>query len=313
MPPDLLTPRPPQASESGQLACVLSFNANDPSGAAGLAADVAAIACVGAHALPIMTGVWARDSARIFDFYPLDDEAVTEQARAVLEDIEVQAIKLGFAGTPANLGVVGGLAEDYPELPLIAHMPDLSWWNDDAIDDYHEAFTDFVLPFTVVLTGNYSTLKRWLLPVWEQSRPPGARDLAIAAAEFGASFTLVTGIDLGERGIDNVLASPQALLVSAQVDRQDTSFIGAGDTLTATFTALVANGYALTDAFTEAVSYLDGSLREGFRPGMGHALPDRLFWAQSADATTDEAAPDNQDAADATTPPAGDPDHEHPH
>lgn len=313
MPPDLLTPRGPQASESGQLACILTFNANDPSGAAGLAADVTATACVGAHALPVMTGAWARDSARIFDFYPLDDEAVTEQARAVLEDVEVQAIKLGFAGTPANLSVVGGLAEDYPDLPLIAHMPDLSWWNNDAIDDYHEAFTDFVLPFTVVLTGNYSTLRRWLLPVWEQSRPPGARDLAIAAAEYGASYTLVTGIDLGERGIDNVLASPQALLVSAQVERLDASFVGAGDTLAATFTALLANGYPLTDAFSEAVSYLDGSLREGFRPGMGHALPDRLFWAQSAIDAANDGRPDDADPDNTSTPIAGDPEHAPPH
>lgn len=304
MAPDFTSPGSDSDIHTAGLPCVLTFNASDPSGAAGLAADVSAVACAGAHALPIMTGAWARDSARIFDFYALDDEAVAEQARAVLEDIEVRAIKLGFAGTVANLSAVGDVAEDYPDAALIAHMPDLSWWNDDAIDDYHEAFATFILPFTVVLTGNYSTLKRWLLPVWEHSRPPGARDLAIAAAEHGASYTLVTGIDLGERGIENTLASPQALLASGRVERQEGSFVGAGDTLSATFAALMANGYTLPDAFAEALSYLDGCLQGGFRPGMGHSLPDRLFWAQNPDETaeTPPADPDPETSILLETP-----------
>ena len=83
---------------------VLAFNASDPCGAGGQAADILAVACVGSHALTVMTGAYARDTAHIFDFYPLDDEAVAEQARAVLEDMAVHAIKLGFAGTPTTSG-----------------------------------------------------------------------------------------------------------------------------------------------------------------------------------------------------------------
>ena len=300
MPPDSVTPGDLQQTEP--TTCVLAFNASDPCGAGGQAADIMATACVGAHALTVMTGAYARDTSHIFDFYPLDDEAVAEQARAVLEDTEVQAIKLGFAGTPDNLGVVAGISADYPDIPLIAFMPDLSWWSTDEIDSYHEAFVDLILPQTAVLIGNYSTLRRWLLPLWPHDhRPPGARDLAIAAGELGASYTLVSGIDLGERGIDNILASPQSLLASARFDRLDGQFIGAGDTLSATFTALLANGYTLTDAFTEALDFLDGSLKGGFRPGMGHTLPDRLFWAQPAtkpDDTTDTPASSNPDSCD---------------
>jgi len=280
MPADTVTASDPDPSKSDAPACVLVFNSNDPCGAGGLAADVVAMACVGVHALPVMAGTYARDSARIFDFYPLDDEAVAEQARAVLEDIQVQAIRLGFAGTPDNLGVVAGIAADYDDIPLIACMPDLSWWNDNAIDAYHEAFADLILPQTAVLVGSYSTLTRWLLPNWHNQRPPGARDIAVAAGKRGASCTLVTGIDLAHSGFANTLSSPQTLMASARFDRLAGPFIGSGDTLSATFCALLASGYELTEAFAQALSYLDGSLREGFRPGMGHTLPDRLFWAQ---------------------------------
>lgn len=296
MPTDPTVSHHPSEEDSGSAACILAFNGSDPSGAGGLAADITASACVGAHALPVMTGAWARDTAQVFDFYALDEEAVAEQARAVLEDIEIHAIKLGFAGTPDNLGVIASLAADYADLPLIAHMPDLSWWTNDAIDAYHEAFVDLILPETAVLIGNYSTLRRWLLPAWQGARAPGARDLAIAAGEHGAGYTLVTGIDLGERGIENTLASPQTLLASARFDRLEGSFVGASDTLAASFAALMGNGYNLTDAFTEALQYLDGSLKEGFRPGMGHILPDRLFWAQPNQPTA-------EDLADATASP----------
>jgi hydroxymethylpyrimidine/phosphomethylpyrimidine kinase len=264
-------------------ACVLVFNANDPSGAGGIAGDVTAIASVGAHALPIMTGAYARDTAEIFDHFSLDEEAVAEQARAVLEDVPVQVIKVGFAGSPENLSAVAGIAADYADVPLIAYMPDLSWWDEVQIDLYLDAFKELILPQTTVLVGNHSTLWRWLLPDWSTERSPGARDIARAAHELGVPYTLVTGIPLPDQFIDNVLASPQAVLASEKFERFEAVFSGAGDTLSAALAALLASGDDLSEAFTEALSYLDRCLDGGFRPGMGHVVPDRLFWAQPDD------------------------------
>ena len=127
-------------------ACVMVFNANDPSGAGGLAADVGAIASVGAHALPILTGAYASDTAQIFDHFSLDEEAVVEQARAVLEDVRVDAFKVGFVGSPENLGAIAGVAADYADVPLIAYMPDLSWWDEVEIERYLDAFKELILP-----------------------------------------------------------------------------------------------------------------------------------------------------------------------
>ncbi|MDO8450126.1 MAG: bifunctional hydroxymethylpyrimidine kinase/phosphomethylpyrimidine kinase [Rhodoferax sp.] len=264
-------------------ACVLVFNANDPSGAGGIAGDVAAIASVGAHALPILTGAYARDTAEIFDHFSLDEDAVAEQARAVLEDVPVQVIKVGFAGSPENLSAIAGIATDYADVPLVAYMPDLSWWDEVQIDLYLDAFKELILPQTTVLVGNHSTLWRWLLPDWTTERSPGARDLARAAHELGVPYTLVTGIPLPDQFIDNVLASPQAVLANEKFERFEAVFSGAGDTLSAALAALLASGDDLSEAFTEALSYLDRCLAGGFRPGMGHVVPDRLFWAQPED------------------------------
>lgn len=277
------------SDDDAGLACVMVFNASDPSGAGGLAADVGAIASVGAHALPVVTGAYARDTAEVFDHFSFDEEAVAEQARTILEDVPVQVIKVGFVGSPENLSTIAEIATDYADVPLIAYMPNLSWWDENQIDLYLDAFRELLLPQTTVLVGNHSTLWRWLLPDWSGERAPGARDIAKAAADMGVPYTLVTGIPLPEQYIDNVLATPQAVLGSEKFERFDAVFSGAGDTLSAALAALVACGSDLPAAMSEALSYLDRSLDGGFRPGMGHVVPDRLFWAQpEADGDDDD-------------------------
>jgi hydroxymethylpyrimidine/phosphomethylpyrimidine kinase len=266
--------------DAGNPACVMAFNASDPSGAGGLAADITAIASVGAHALPVVTGAYARDTAEVFDHFPFDEEAVAEQARAILEDVPVQVFKVGFVGTPEAISTIAEIAADYADVPVIAYMPNLSWWDETQIDLYLDAFRELLLPQTTVLVGNHSTLWRWLLPDWTSERSPTARDIAKAASEVGVPYTLVMGIPLPEQYIDNVLATPQSVLGSEKFERFEAVFSGAGDTLSAALAALVASGTDLTAAATEALGYLDRCLDGGFRPGMGNVVPDRLFWAQ---------------------------------
>ena len=281
----------------------MSFNANDPSGAGGLSADVTAMASAGAHTLTVVTGAYYRDSAEIFDHFAFDEEAVGEQARTALEDMPVAAIKVGFVGSPENIATIAEIATDYSEVPVIAYMPNLSWWDESALDNYLEAFRDLMLPQTTVLVGNHSTLWRWLLPDWSGERSPNAREIAKAAAEYGVPYTLVTGISLPEQHIDNVLASPLTVLFSEKFEHFEASFAGAGDTLSAALTALLANGLDLQSATAEALSYLDHSLDAGFQPGMGQLLPDRLFWAQAdVDDDEDDAPSLDIDAGEGTPP-----------
>jgi len=274
-----------------QPACVLVFNANDPSGAGGLAGDVNAIASVGAHALPVVTGAYARDTAEIVDHHAMDDEAVSEQARTILEDVSAQVIKIGFCGSAENLSAIAEIAADYSDVPVIAYMPDLSWWNEVQIDLYLDAFRELILPQATVLVGNHSTLWRWLLPDWSSEKSPGPRDIARAASEKGVPYTLVTGILAPEQQIENVLASPQTVLYSERFERFEATFAGAGDTLSATLAALLASGSDLAESVKEALGYLDRCLDAGFRPGMGHIVPDRLFWAQP-ESDDDDTEPD---------------------
>ena len=279
LPPSELPEETLEGEEEASIACVLVFNASDPSGSSGISADVLAIASVGAHALPVLTGAYARDSAQIFDFFPLTEEAVGDQARAVLEDIPPQVIKVGFAGSAENISIIAELTADYDGVPVVAYMPNLSWWEDDQIDQYLDAFRELLLPQTSILVGHHSTLRRWLLPDWSSEKNPGPRDIAKAASELGVPYTLVTGITTNDQHIDNVLATPETVVGHEKFERIEAVFSGAGETLSAALAALIATGLDLSAAASEALHYLDRCLDEGFRPGMGKVIPDRLFWA----------------------------------
>ncbi len=281
--------QPPAADETAEEgaapACVMSFNASDASGAGGLAGDIATIAAMGAHALPVVTCIVMRDTAEIFDRHEIDSDAIAEQARAILEDVTIAGWKVGFLGSAEGVSTVAEVLSDYPDVPLVSYMPNVGWLDDEAHQSYLDAFRELILPQTEVLVGNHKTRTDFLLPEWDSERPPSARELAVAAGEHGTRFVLVTGVMLPNKGkaseqwVDNVLASPQGALTGEKFERFDASFVGAGDTLATALASLLAAGSELQAAVGEALAFLDNSLDAGFRPGMGNVIPDRFFWA----------------------------------
>ncbi len=284
-------------------ACVMSFNASDPTGAGGIAGDVSTIAAMGAHALPVVTSVVLRDTAEIFEHSALDADVVVEQARSVLEDVTIAAWKVGFLGSAECVSAVAEVLTDYPDVPLVAYMSNLAWVEEDEQQAYLDAYRELVLPQTEVLVGNHQTLTDFLLPDWSEERPASPRELAVAAAEHGTRFVLVTSVLVPSSGgadqyIDNVLASPQGAITGEKFERFDVAFVGAGDTLSAALAALLASGAELHEAVGESLTFLDQALDAGFRPGMGNVIPDRFFWAlppgdeaEAGDEGGEEAAP----------------------
>ena len=270
---------PDEQEEAPAPACVMSFNASEPSGAAGLAGDVATIAAMGAHALPVVTGILLRDTAEVFDQHVIDSDTVVEQARAILEDVTINAWKVGFLGSAEGVSAVAEILSDYPDVPLVAYLPAITWLDEEQQQSYLDAFRELVLPQTLVLVGNHKTLTDFLLPDWDAERPASPRELAVAAAQHGAEHVLVTGINLPNQFIDNVLANAQGAITGEKFERFEVNFVGAGDSLSAALAALLSVGAEVHSAVGEALSFLDQSLDAGFRPGMGNVIPDRFFWA----------------------------------
>ena len=291
-------------------ACVLSFNASDPSGAGGVAGDVVTVSAMGAHALPVVTSLVIRDTAEVFDHHAIDPDIVVEQARSILEDVTITAWKVGFLGSAEGVSAVAEVLSDYPDVPLVAYMPNLSWVDEDAQQAYLDAFRELVLPQTEVLVGSHQTLTDFLLPDWDNERPASPRELAVAAGEHGTRFVMVTSVLLTsskspDQYLDNVLASAQGAITGEKFERFDVAFVGAGDTLAAALAALLASGAELHAAVGEALTFLDQSLDAGFRPGMGNVVPDRFFWALPPEEEGEGGEQPADESTDTDIPPKG--------
>ena len=293
---ELLSSTPDGETEDDSPVQMMSFNSADPTGAGGLAADLVASSSCGGHVLPITTGILIRDSTTTFEWVEIDADAVEEQARSVLEDMDVDVIKVGFVGSPESLAMVAEITADYEEIPVITQATPLSWWERDKIESYLDALTELILPQTSVLVGNFDTLWRWLLPDWTSQKRPSPRDIAAAAAQHGVPYVVITSANVTVESLDTVVATPEAVLATITLDRYEANFMGAGDTFSSALATLLATGEELVDAVREASIYVNRSLLAAFQPGMGAALPDRMFWAQVADEEGDEVdAPGSDD------------------
>jgi hydroxymethylpyrimidine/phosphomethylpyrimidine kinase len=98
---------------------VLCLSGHDPSGGAGLQADIEALLAQGCHAAPAVTALTVQDTVNVSDFRVLDREWVLAQANAVLADSTVAAVKLGMLGSIEMVDTVAELLKAHPHLPLV--------------------------------------------------------------------------------------------------------------------------------------------------------------------------------------------------
>jgi hydroxymethylpyrimidine/phosphomethylpyrimidine kinase len=88
---------------------VMTFAATDPSGGAGLQADLLTISSMGCHPLSVVTAITVQDTSGVDDVLAIDPEWVVDQARAMLEDVPVAAFKIGLLGSVENIAAIAGL------------------------------------------------------------------------------------------------------------------------------------------------------------------------------------------------------------
>src|ERR1700750_438524 len=98
---------------------VLASAETDPSGGAGLQADVMTLASMGCHPLSVVTAVTIQDTMGVEEVMALDVGWVADQARCVLEDMPVAAFKIGLLGSTENISAIAEVVSDYPEVPLV--------------------------------------------------------------------------------------------------------------------------------------------------------------------------------------------------
>ena len=243
---------------------VLTFAASDPTGGAGLQADLLTLAALGCHPLSVVTGLTVQDTRGVESLEAVASALVMRQANALLAESKVAAFKAGVLASPDNVRAVAAILDQHKNVPLVLD-PVLASGRGDALasDAVRAALVEALIPLTTVLTPN--TL--------EAEQLGGAQRLLDA----GARYVLVTGTHDDTSEVINRLYDRRGLVREDRWKRLPGSYHGSGCTLASALAALLARGRAVPDAVREAQDYTWNALAAGFKSGAGRMLPDRFF------------------------------------
>jgi len=267
---------------------VLVFAATDPSGGAGLNADILTLSSLGCHPLSVVTALTIQDTLGVQDKLPIDAEWVADQARCVLEDAQVSVFKAGLLGSVEAIAAIAEIVSDYPDVPLVLDPVLASGGGDElASDDMVAAMCELLIPQTTVLTPNSHEARRLAFEDGDESDVSGLDECATRLLDMGAEYVLITGTHENTTQVTNSLYASSGLVRSDSWQRLQGSFHGSGCTLAAAVAATMANGLDVPEAVRDAQEYTWQTLKLAYRTGMGQLIPDRLFWARDEDAADD--------------------------
>ena len=271
---------------------VLTFAASDPSGGAGVQADLLTLASMGCHPLSVITAITVQDSLGIEGILAIDSDWVADQARRLLEDMPVDAFKIGVMGSVENIAAIAEIVSDYPDVPLIFDPVLASGRGDEiASDDMTHAMRELLLPHTTLVTPNSMEARR-LADAEDEDEDPTLAQCALRLIAAGCGHVLITGTHEATPQVANTLYGKNGVVRTDTWPRLPGSYHGSGCTLASAIAAMLANGLALPEAVREAQEYTWQTLRKAYRPGMGQYVPDRLFWARDEDDARPDDPPD---------------------
>lgn len=251
---------------------VLVIAGHDPSGGAGIQADIEAIAASGGHAMTVITSLTAQNTARVGGIHHQDPEDLREQLQLLLEDMPVHACKIGLVTEPGQIQIIEEiLAEKLVGVPVVLD-PVISAGSGHVFieNDVFAAIRDRLLPLAAVITPN--SIEARGLSGRDDLDEAGSRLL-----ETGAGAVLITGGHESGDEIVNSLYTVNRPPLRYAWERLPGTYHGSGCTLSSALAASLARGDDLQTAVGEAQDYTWHTLRHARRYGRRQLHPDRLY------------------------------------
>lgn len=248
---------------------ILTIAGHDPTGGAGIQADIETINSLGGHACSIITSLTAQDSKNLYSFEPVSPDLIRRQFRLLVNDFEIRAIKIGMIGSCELLETLAELLLQLPDIPLVVD-PVLAAGGGSSVAD-----SDFVADF-----------KEQLFPLATLASPntPEARilsgqqspdDCAHALLAAGCKNILITGTHEDEAGVVNRLYLEDGKTLFIESQRLPATYHGSGCTLASAISFYLASEHSLTNSIKLAQNYTINTLINADSPGQGQAFPVR--------------------------------------
>ena len=255
-----------------RIANVLSIAGSDPSGGAGVQADLKTFAAFGCYGMAVVTALTAQNTVGVSAVHVPPPDFLAKQIDAIFDDIAVDAVKIGMLGTGEIVSVVADRLAHHGARNIVLD-PVLVATSGDSLGapDVVDALLAKLLPLAAVVTPNLPEA----VPFVGREMSPALDDMARAGAELvarGARAVLVKGgHGAGAEAID-VLATASGVETYSAPRIATRNTHGTGCTLSSAIAAGLSRGLPLAQAVREAKVWLTGAIRaaDGLSVGNGH-------------------------------------------
>jgi hydroxymethylpyrimidine/phosphomethylpyrimidine kinase len=250
---------------------VLTIAGSDPSGGAGIQADLKAFSALGAYGMSVLTGLTAQNTMGVRAVLPIPPEFVTQQLDSVLDDVRIDAVKIGMLASPGVIEAVASvLGARRP--PFVVLDPVMVAKSGDRLlpSGAVAALRDRLLPLVDLVTPNLPEAAD-LLGVPESSTVEEMAVQAFEIAKLGPAVLIKGGHLGGPSSPDLFLASPSSATVTMTAARiESTNDHGTGCTLSSAIAALRPQRDGWESAIRDAKAYLTAALEASARLAVGH-------------------------------------------
>lgn len=263
---------PGMNTETGNKPVVLVLAGHDPCGGAGIQADIESVAAAGCHAMTAITSLTAQNTARVGGVRHQDPADFEEQIRLLLEDMPVQACKIGLVADTGLLGIIEQtLTQHLQGIPVVLDPVVTAGSGHVFLEPVLcRAIAERLLPLATVATPNSIEAR-------ELAGRDDVNEAGAALVDRGAGAVLVTGGHENDAEIINTLYRHDAAPLRYTWERLPGSFHGSGCTLSSHLAARLALGDGVEAAAQAAQEYTWGTLRHAGRYGSTQLHPDRQF------------------------------------
>jgi len=250
---------------------VLALGGHDPTGGAGISADIQTLSRLGCHPASVITALTVQDTHGVHSYQCVDHTLAQRQCEVLLDDLSVAAIKTGMLGCDMTLRTLAPLIKT-SRAPLVVD-PVLTAGDGSALaqDELAQALMRELIPAATVVTPN----------IHEALALTGAGDVAGAAARLlatGCTHVFITATDAGSGAeISHRLFDQNGTVKQLSCPRLPGRYHGSGCTLASAIAAYLALGHSIVDAIENAQAFTFASLRRAYQLNDGQALPHRLF------------------------------------
>ncbi|WP_443977767.1 bifunctional hydroxymethylpyrimidine kinase/phosphomethylpyrimidine kinase [Thiothrix lacustris] len=263
-------------TSSPAMPVVMTLAGHDPSGGAGIQADIEAIASQGCHPVTVITCLTVQDTCNVQRIEPLADYLIEQQAETLLADMPIAAFKIGLLGSVDVVQAVHRILLQAPDVPVILD-PVLAAGGGKGFtsDELLGAIREYLLPLATLLTPNVPEAAQLAV------RGETQDEHAFSLMDQGCEYVLLTGTHAQTERVENALYGDGKRLRTWLWERLPETYHGSGCTLASACAANLAKGMEVSKAVAAAQAYTWGSLQAAHKLGRGQWLPNRLYWRQA--------------------------------